>query len=228
MNALLTLLQINDSAFPIGSFTQSYGLETYVSMGIVKDSKAVKVYAETMLKHNFYYNDAAFFMMAWKMCDSNATKARVQELDDLISAYKAPFEIRDASKKLGIRFLKVTENLKPIPRCTKYLHAIKSGELHGHYAMAFAMYAHAAKIPMKDALHAFYYNTLNGIVTNCAKLVPISQMDAQKILYNLHGLIDELVEKQESMPEELLGSCCIAQDIRCMQHEKLYTRIYIS
>lgn len=228
MSALLTLLQINDSAFPIGSFTQSYGLETYVSKGIVKDSKTVKIYAETMLQHNFYYNDAAFFVLAWKMCEGNATKAKVQKLDDLISAYKAPYEIREASKKLGIRFLKVTGNFKSVPRCTKYLQAIKNGEVNGHYTMAFAMYAHAAKIPMKDALHAFYYNTLNGILTNCAKLVPISQMDAQKILFQLQGLIERLQETQEQMPEEMLGSCCIAQDIRCMQHEKLYTRIYIS
>lgn len=228
MNPLLTLLQINDSAFPIGSFTQSYGLETYVSKGIVKDSKTVKIYAETMLQHSFYYGDAAFFVLAWRMCDGNATKARVQELDDLITAYKAPYEIREASKKLGIRFLKVTDNFKPVPRCSKYLQSIKKGELNGHYAMAFAMYAHAVKIPLKDALNAFYYNTLNGILTNCAKLVPISQMDAQKILFQLQGLIERLQESQEQMPEEMLGNCCIAQDIRCMQHEKLYTRIYIS
>ncbi len=100
--------------------------------------------------------------------------------------------------------------------------------MHGHYAIAFAMYAHAQQINYKDALSAFYYNSLNGIVTNCAKLVPISQMDAQQILFQMQPLISELVEKQPGMPEELLGNCCVAQDIRCMQHEKLYTRIYIS
>ena len=29
------LLQINDSAFPIGSYTQSFGLETYVQKGLI-------------------------------------------------------------------------------------------------------------------------------------------------------------------------------------------------
>lgn len=90
------------------------------------------------------------------------------------------------------------------------------------------MYAHAQKIDYKDALSAFYYNSLNGIVTNCAKLVPISQMDAQQILFKLQPLINELVEKQADLEENLVGNCCVAQDIRCMQHEKLYTRIYIS
>ena len=90
------------------------------------------------------------------------------------------------------------------------------------------MYAQSQGISYEDALSAFYYNTLNGIVTNCAKLVPISQMDGQQILFDLQGLIQELVSSQADMDEDMLGNCCVAQDLRCMQHEKLYTRIYIS
>jgi urease accessory protein len=94
--------------------------------------------------------------------------------------------------------------------------------------MAFAMFAHAQEISYADALSAFYYNFLNGIMTNCAKLVPISQMDAQQILFKLQPLINKLVGLQPELDDDLIGNCCIAQDIRCMQHEKLYTRIYIS
>lgn len=228
MNPLLTLMQINDSVFPIGGFTHSYGLETYITKGIVKDSKSAKEYAKSMLEYSFFYNDAAFFHKTWTICKDRATKKKIEELDALITAYKAPFEIRDASKKLGIRFLKLTEKLQPVARCKTYLKSIQNNEMHGHYAMAFAMYAQAQKIEYKDALSAFYYNSLNGIVTNCAKLVPISQMDAQQILFKLQPLISELVDRQSALEENLIGNCCVAQDIRCMQHEKLYTRIYIS
>lgn len=53
-------------------------------------------------------------------------------------------------------------------------------------------------------------------------------MHSQKILFDLQDLIEELVEKQEDLDENLVGLCCIGQEIKCMQHEKLYTRIYIS
>lgn len=228
MNPLLTLLQINDSVFPIGSFTHSYGLETYIHKGIVHDSATAKTYAANMLRHNVFYNDAAFFAKAWQLCEGKFSKAKLLALDRLVSSYKSPYEIRQASKKLGIRFLKVVDKFGAPRRCKIYLEAIQRGEAGGHYPIAFAMYAQAQEITYSDALSAFYYNTLNGIVTNCAKLVPISQMDGQQILFSLQGLINELVEQQNNMDEDRLGNCCVAQDVRCMQHEKLYTRIYIS
>jgi urease accessory protein len=228
MNPLLTLLQINDSVFPIGSFTHSYGLETYIHKGLVHNSATTKSYAQSMLRYNMYYNDAAFFAKAWQLCEGKFSKVKLLELDRLVSSYKSPYEIRQASKKLAIRFLKVVDGFGAARRCKSYLEAIQSGEASGHYPIAFAMYAQSQGISYEDALSAFYYNTLNGIVTNCAKLVPISQMDGQQILFDLQGLIQELVSSQADMDEDMLGNCCVAQDLRCMQHEKLYTRIYIS
>ncbi|SFH31578.1 urease accessory protein UreF [Pontibacter chinhatensis] len=228
MQPLLTLLQINDSMFPIGSFTQSYGLESYVSQGIVKDTPSATVYAKNMLRHSIYYNDAAFLQMTWKLLEEKKPAREFQKLDEFITVIKGPAEIRMASKKLAIRFLKLTQTLHPVKRCTNYLKSIQEGKLHGHYAIAFAMFAHAHGITLKESLYALYYNMLNGIVTNCAKLVPISQNDAQKILFDLQPTIQQLVEEQESLDEDMVGLCCIGQDIRCMQHEKQYTRLYIS
>ncbi|TXK29651.1 urease accessory protein UreF [Pontibacter qinzhouensis] len=228
MQPLLTLLQINDSMFPIGSFTHSYGLESYVSQGIVKDTPSATVYAKNMLRHSIYYNDAAFLQKAWALLEAKKPVRELQKLDELVTALKVPAEIRDASKKLGIRFLKLTQELRPVKKCSDYLNKIQEGKLHGHYAVAFAMYAHASGITLKDALLAFYYNTLNGIVTNCAKLVPIGQGDAQKILFDLQPTIKQLVDEQGSMEEEMIGLCCIGQEVRCMQHEKQYSRLYIS
>jgi len=228
MNPLLTLLQINDSMFPIGGFTHSYGLESYVSQGLVHNVKTSAIYAENMIRENLYYNDAAFLTQTWKMLEEKQHASKFTIQDEFITALKAPFEIREASKKLAIRFLKLTLDLQYDSRCKNYLKKIQNGKLHGHYPVAFAMYAYAQGISQKDALTAFYYNTLNGIVTNCAKLVPISQNKAQKILFKLQPMISELVEKQNHLDESLVGLCCIGQEIRTMQHEKQYSRLYIS
>lgn len=228
MQKLLTLFQINDSVFPIGSFTHSYGLETYINKNLVKDSETARKYAEYMLKYSVFYNDAAFLNQIYRDFSKRKVWKKMVALDKLVSALKAPYEIREASKKLSIRFLKTAQELKPYDFCAKYLEGIQAGKVSGHYPLAFGLYALLSGISREEALTAFYYNTLNGIVTNCAKSVPISQIHGQKILFDLQPLIEELVLKQDSLSEEDLGLCCIGQEIRCMQHEKLYTRIYIS
>lgn len=228
MQKLLTLLQINDSMFPIGAFTHSYGLESYISAGLVKDTVSAQKYAENMLRYNVHYNDAAFLNMAYEFASGRKVWKKFVEIDDTVTALKAPEEIRQASHKLAIRFLKLAQQLEPYDFCQKYLNAIQTSEITGHYSVAFGLYTCLAGIEKKDALAAFYYNTLNGIVTNCAKIIPISQNHSQKILYDLKHLIEELVQKQENIDPDLIGMCCIGQEIKCMQHEKLYTRIYIS
>lgn len=228
MQKLLTLLQIVDSMFPIGGFTQSYGLESFVADQVVHDNATAAEYVRSMLEYNVFYNDAAFLHKAWCVPYDKSYRKNIQALDELATSSKGAREIREASQKLAIRFLKLAVQLKAYPVAETYLKQIQQGALHGHYAIAFGIYAKSAGITRTQALTSFYFNALNSMVTNSAKIVPVSQTAAQKILYDLQPLIGRLVRKQHRMDDSLVGLCCIGQEIKCMQHEKLYSRIYIS
>ena len=51
------LLQINDSLFPIGGYSHSYGLETYIQKGLVQDAAGAEDYIRRRLRYNFLYTD---------------------------------------------------------------------------------------------------------------------------------------------------------------------------
>jgi len=74
----------------------------------------------------------------------------------------------------------------------------------------------------------FYYNAAAGMVTNSVKLIPLGQQDGQEILFSMQPLINELVENTLKPDKDLIGLCCTGFDIRCMQHEGLYSRLYMS
>ena len=95
-------------------------------------------------------------------------------------------------------------------------------------ASPLVLYANALLIPKADALTGFYYNAAAGFVTNCVKLIPLGQQDGQEILFSLQPLIKKLVENTMQPNKELIGLCCTGFDIRCMQHEQLYSRLYMS
>jgi urease accessory protein len=56
----------------------------------------------------------------------------------------------------------------------------------------------------------------------------LGQQDGQQILFSLHSLIQQLVKNTMNPDRDLLGLCCTGFDIRCMQHEQLYSRLYMS
>jgi urease accessory protein len=90
------------------------------------------------------------------------------------------------------------------------------------------MCANAAQIPLEEALLGFYYNAAVGMVTNCVKLIPVGQLDGQDILFSLHPLLQQLVDETLELDRELTGICNTGFDIHCMQHEHLYSRLYMS
>jgi urease accessory protein len=224
---LLSLLQLTDPTLPIGGFSHSAGLETYVQQGIVKDVATAKEFITGMLEQNLQHTDAALVSLAYEACIEGNVK-KILELDDECTAVKLPKEMREASKKLGIRLIKIFQSVCESSIADKYKEAIITQHATGHYCIAFGIYAHALTISKADGLTGFYYNAAVGMVTNSVKLIPLGQQDGQKLLFSLQPLINELVQTSLTPNRNLIGLCCTGFDIRSMQHEQLYSRLYMS
>lgn len=226
--SIFYLLQISDPLLPIGGFTQSYGLETYVQKGIVHDAGSAQKYLNSFLQNNFLYNDLLAVKLAWEYTEAGDLD-RVASLDRLTGAVKTPREIRTAGIKLGSRFaIIVAAVLKDNPFFNSYRLRIKWDKCDGHYSVLYGLSAKLLAIDRTSALSAFTYAAAAQIVNNCAKLVPISQQDGQRILFDAQGLFQELISTAETLTEDDLGISCTGFDLRSMQHERLYTRLYIS
>lgn len=222
------VLQMNDSLFPIGGYSHSYGLETYIQKGIVHDAQTAKKYLEMKLRYNFLYTD----LLAVRLSYEAATQKNLEEikkLEELMEASRIPEEIRNASRKLGSRFVKTLLHVNPSWKegfFGEYLEA-RAGRTTCQ-PCAYGVFCACREIPEEEILAAFVYAQASAGVTNCVKTIPLSQSEGQKILFSMIPLYEEILEYVRKLDTEDLCISTPGFDLRSIQHEWLYSRLYMS
>ena len=81
------LLQVNDALFPVGGYSHSQGLETYIQRGIVHDEDTAREYIMHKIKWNIGYTELLAARLAYEasertsggLQDSHGTEGSSQE-----------------------------------------------------------------------------------------------------------------------------------------------------
>lgn len=225
---IFILLQINDALFPIGAYSHSYGLETYIQKNIVKDIDTVFKYLKCNLKTTILYTELLSISLAYDYAEDNKLNEIIR-LEEIINASKIPSEIRLASQKLGSRFIKTLEAIEINTKSQIFNDYIKaSKEIQPTHAVAYGVFCSAVGIEKIKAIEGFLYSYTSSTITTCVKSIPLSQTHGQRLLYKSYEIFEEILS---ILPNLTLKDLCISTpgfDIRCMQHETLYSRLYMS
>lgn len=216
----IKLVQSLDPLFPVGGFTLSNGMETYVQNDVVRDEATLIRHLKSYI-YILSYNELAFAALAYKGCD-------LKRLDMLCSAYRAPVELRTSSTKQCVRFLKLHTKLGDYERVNEYMKLTELGECEGHYSIAVGLFIRDLDIDIRESLNLYCYSIISSITNHAAKLVPLRQLDAQRALMTASEYIPKGVERALKADEDEIGASGAGFDLSSMRHESLYSRIYIS
>ena len=199
--AFLQLLQLADSAIPIGAAAHSYGLETLVSDGVLDPSNLEEFLTAWVEESGT--QEAIFLRRAFR--------ENVRGLSDELSSRKLASESREASLKLGRRFAQLVNSIAGIQI-----------ESDLHYSIAFGSAAVALGIDEDAAVLAYLQQSVAGLVSACQRLMPLGQVAAARVVWNLKPAI-----LQAALAKEI--SCFTPlPEIASMRHPLLDTRLFIS
>lgn len=219
------IIQSLDAFFPTGAFTQSFGIEDYVLTDKITSPEALEDFLKSYISL-LPYQDLGLCSLAY---DSYDNIEEIISLDAIGYSIKDAFEIREASTKMNKRFLKLHEEMDDIDYFTsKYISKINQGKAYGLHPISLGILGATKNFPKEKLLTLYIYNCCSSIVNNTVKLVPLSQMVGQKILYKSRTLMEKAVYKALNVSINEIGISGCAYTIHCMNHEKLYSRQYMS
>jgi urease accessory protein len=224
---LLTILQLTDSAFPTGAFAHSFGLETYVTRGIVGSAATLEAFITNTLLHAVAPSDGvACVAVSQPGAD---WEDRMQRLDHRLTAMKIVTESRDASRTLASRFLRTATSLFSLPRATSYLTHIDAQTLYGHLSLAYGLVCHDLALPLQPALVGWFRHYCASLVSVGVRLIPLGQTEGQVLLARLGTAIVDAVDLALRRHPDDLASFAPGQELAGIMHrDVLTTRLYIS
>lgn len=223
----LHCLQISDSFFPVGGFSHSFGIETYVQERVIKSGDDLKEFLNIYIKEVLKYTDILAFCLIHKHAYREDIES-VLRIDEILTATKTAYETRMASIKMGKTMLTIVTDLWRFPFIEEYRQKVQKGVAGGNHASVWGVVTSALGIPLLQSLIMFIYNTAINLVSASLKLISLGQKEAQRIICSLHTTITETAKEVLNLSEEDLGAFAPAYEIRCMEHERLYSRLFMS
>ena len=222
---LARLLQVNDSAFPTGSYAHSYGFEQVVRFGLVHDAGTMAHYLEHHLWPMLIHFELPIVRFA-REAALNGNESDLIALDACVDASKTARELREASRATGRQRLHALCDTGGTPVVHAYAQRVKEGHAQGHHSVVYGI--GLANLPLQALLTSWAFQSLSAVCLSAPKLLRIGQNAAQRVLTASLSKMEENVAQSITINREDLGWFDPLVEIASMQHEIAYERLFIS
>jgi urease accessory protein len=220
--ALLNLLQLTNSALPVGAYSYSEGLETLVDAGKIQDEQSLNYWLVQELYCGAIRLDAAVMVRAYRAVKLGDIEA-LNYWNAWVSAARETEELREQSWQMGRALVRLLQQLQP-----ELLRTIDACGQPCNYAIAFAIAATHWQISEQASLLGYLHSWATNIVSAGIKLIPLGQTAGQQLLLNLHPNIVRATAEILSLDDDNLSSCSWGLALASMAHESQYTRLFRS
>lgn len=223
----LSLLQFADGLFPSGGYAHSFGLEDYVQAGEIRDMAGVEAFVHAHLEGTAGPCDAVAVVAALALGERGDLDGCLS-LDETLDAMRPIAEFREASRQMGRQTLRVAAALTDHPLLRAVSEFVEAGRTPGHHPLAFGLAGSALGWPAEAAPRAYLYSTTALLVGAALRLLPLGQLDGQRILWASGPLIERLSRATEGKGPADLWSFAPGLEIAGMRHARLDGRLFRS
>jgi urease accessory protein len=223
----LRLLQLTDSASPIGSTAHSFGLETLAVEGDLNVAQLESFLQDYLME--VARLEATFCRLGYRLAsltERDSLLLRWLELNNRLSAFKTARESRVASATLGRRFLQLVTSLEDEPLL---LEVQKAAKAH-NYSPAFGLVGGVLDVDETATVLAYLQQSLQNLIFTFQRLLPLGQSQASAMAWRLKPTLLTIADQSEELalhPENIAVFTPLP-DLASMRHPTLMTRLFVS
>ena len=198
-------------SFPVGAFAYSHGLEFEISVGNISRSDDLYNWLSDILQYGSVWNDLILFCEAYK-----AKENTLNHLSETAKAFAQSKERYNETIEMGKAFSKIISSINrsdfqpmPLPIIVGYISKLE-------------------RISLEYILPLYAHSFMSNLINASTRLIPLGQTEAQKLLFDLFPLIDQVsIQAMKSNIYDMKNKCVLA-DLASMKHETLKVRLFKS
>nr|BBH92986.1 hypothetical protein KTA_11850 [Thermogemmatispora argillosa] len=228
---VLHLLQLCDSALPVGSSAHSFGLETLVAEELLTVERLEEFLGAYVAEAGLL--EGVFFGRGWRLAAVTSVEKLLQDwrrLNAELSALRPARESRQASIMMGRRLLHLVQSWFSDERLARVQQVALHEDGASHYTLALGLLCGLLAIEERAALAAFLQQQLAALLAACQRLLPLGQRRAMQLLWRLKPVLLAVTEQAlrclESGEEPWQWTPLV--ELASLRHPSLETRLFIS
>ncbi len=222
---LPALLQLSDSALPIGAYAHSLGFEGMVQLGAIHDAAGLERFLQRELLGSFAEVDLPLFRLSREALAAGDFDA-LTRLDQLSWAARPTAELRSASGRMGRQLVALSgQFLGEVPDDWP---KVEAALVRRQAVTVSAALHHFRGIPISASLPAIAWQALTGVAQAGLKLLHLGPSAIQGILARSGEAVASAVAASLLLGEDEIGSFTPLWDIASSRHERAEARLFIS
>jgi urease accessory protein len=226
LTKVVRLLALSDTAFPVGAFSFSDGLESAVACGVVRDAPSLEEYAYT-IACQVAHTDGVAALCSLRAAESGDFDELLRADSTLIMA-KTSFEARLKAVRMGRRLAELAARILPTPLTQRWHDAVQGGLADGCYATSLGVLCSAAEVGELEMFAAVVFGALATVSGAALRLLRLSHFDTQSLMFRLSERTDALYADVCEMTLDEMYTFAPEADILMSIHERGFSRMFMN
>ena len=223
---VMRLLEFTDSAFPVGTFSFSNGLETAAEEGLVHDAATLEQYTQDIVRQAAF-TDGVAALHAFRSYNLGYYEG-ILNADRQAVLCKMNAEARLMTRRMGKKLAELSKHVFPDETAAKWLGDIAGGRTPGTYPVAQGIVFAVCGISEKGLFCSHQYGVVNMVVSAALRCVRVSHYDTQRILFRAAEKLGELYDTAGDMDFDDMYTFVPQIDILASLHEKGTKRMFMN